>query len=90
MPESPGITGYKLPPWGIIVRGAAHVRFYHCIRSELVGSKSYLLSTGSARRVQRGYSDSDYRLELGHWPTHGFGACEIPLVHNVVLSCDVL
>jgi hypothetical protein len=38
--ESPGITGYKLPPWGIIVRRAAHVRFYHCIRSELVGYKS--------------------------------------------------
>jgi hypothetical protein len=45
---------------------------------------------GSARRLQRGYRDSDYRLKLGHWPTHGLRACEISLVHFVVLSGDVL
>jgi hypothetical protein len=40
---------------------------------------------GRPDRVQRGYMP-----KLGHWPTHEFGACEIPLVHNVVLSGDVL
>jgi len=43
----------------------------HHIRSELVGYKLYLRSTGSAGQVQRSYGDSDYRLKLGRWHIHG-------------------
>ncbi|CAK9265484.1 unnamed protein product [Sphagnum jensenii] len=59
----------------------------HRIRSELAGYKSYPPSTGSR---PDGYGNSDYRLKLGCWHTHGLRACEIPPVHYVIMSGDVL
>jgi hypothetical protein len=52
---------------------------HHGIRSELVGYKSYLPSTGSAKWVRAVYGNSHYRLKSGCWHTHGVGVCEIPL-----------
>jgi hypothetical protein len=64
--------------------------WYHHIHLELAGYKSYLPSIGSARWVQLDYSESNYRLKLGHWRTHELQAHEISPVHYVVLSSDIL
>jgi hypothetical protein len=62
----------------------------HYMHLELLAYKLYLPSIGSARRVQHGYGDNDYRLKLNHRHTHELRACEISPIHYVVLSNEVL
>jgi len=59
---------------------------HHGIRSELVGYKSYLPSTGSAKWVHVVYGNSYYRLKSGCWHTHGLGVCEMPLSSDVITA----
>jgi len=62
----------------------------HHIPSELAGYKSYPLSAGSTRRVQRNYDDNDYKLKLGCWRIHGLWARNILPIHYLVRFDDIL
>jgi len=63
---------------------------HHHICWELMGYKSYPPSIGLARQIQHGYDDSNYGLKSAHWCTRRLWACEIPPIHNVILSHDFL